>query len=370
MIIGVPKEIKNSEHRVSLTETNVARLVSEGHTVLVQTKAGEGSRIFDDQYEKAGAKIVFTLKEIYHLSDMVVKVKEPLPEEYDFFKENLILFTFLHLAAEPELTEALCQKKVRAVAYETIEDSHGSLPLLKPMSEVAGRVGLLNGVYYLQKHTGGRGILAGGVPGVEGGHIVVIGGGAAGINAVEVAVGLKSRVTVLDVNLDRLEYISQIFQGRVQTWFSDEKHLKRSLERADLVVGAVLLAGQKAPKIITEDMIKAMNPKSVAVDISIDQGGCFETAKLTSHENPVYEKHDVIHYCVPNIPSVVPRTSTYALTNVSFPFVRQIASQGLEKALQSNPFLKKGLNVYKGAITCAPVADALRKEYQSFEELV
>ena len=370
MIIGVPKEIKNSEHRVSLTETNVARLVSEGHTVLVQKQAGEGSRIFDDQYEKVGARMVSTLEEIYSLSDMVVKVKEPLPEEYDFFKEDLILFTFLHLAAEPELTDALCQKQVRAMAYETIEDGYGGLPLLKPMSEVAGRVGLLNGVYYLQKHTGGRGILAGGVPGVEGGHIVVIGGGAAGINAVEVAVGLKSRVTVLDVNLDRLEYISQLFQGCVQTWFSDEKHLKRSLEKADLVVGAVLLAGQKAPKIVTEDMIKTMNPKSVAVDISIDQGGCFETARLTSHENPVYEKHGVIHYCVPNIPSVVPRTSTYALTNVSFPFVQQIADQGLEGALQSSPFLKKGLNVYKGAVTCAPVANALKKEYKSFEDLI
>ena len=370
MIIGIPKEIKNSEHRVSLTETNVAHLVSEGHTVLVQKRAGEGSRVFDDQYEQAGARIVPTLEEIYSLSDMVVKVKEPLPEEYGFFKEDLILFTFLHLAAEPELTEVLCQKKVRAVAYETIEDSQGGLPLLKPMSEVAGRVGLLNGAYYLQKHTGGRGVLVGGVPGVEGGHIVIIGGGAAGINAAEVAVGLKSRVTVLDVNLDRLEYISQLFQGRVQTLFSDAEHLQRSLEEADLVVGAVLLAGQKAPKIVTEGMIKTMNPKSVAVDISIDQGGCFETARLTSHEDPVYEKHGVVHYCVPNIPSVVPRTSTYALTNVSFPFVRQIANQGLEQALQSNPFLEKGLNVYKGAVTCAPVAEALKKKYKPFKDLI
>ena len=370
MIIGIPKEIKNSEHRVSLTETNVARLVSEGHQVLVQRGAGNGSRIFDDQYGRSGAQIVETPAEVYSRSDMVVKVKEPLPEEYDFFREDLILFTFLHLAAEPELTEALCAKKVRAVAYETIEDDQRCLPLLKPMSEVAGRVGLLNGVYYLQKHTGGRGILAGGVPGVEGGHIVIIGGGAAGINSAEVAVGFKSRVTVLDVNLDRLEYIEQVFQGRVQTLFSDEKHLRESLERADLVVGAVLLMGQKAPKIITEDMIKIMNPKSVAVDISIDQGGCFETARPTSHENPVYEKHGVIHYCVPNIPSVVPRTSTYALTNATFPFVRQIARQGLEPALKSNPFLKRGLNVYKGFVTCAPVATALKKEHKPFEDLI
>ena len=370
MIIGIPKEIKNSEHRVSLTETNVARLVSEGHRVLVERGAGEGSRIFDNQYEKAGADMADTPEEIYSRSEMVVKVKEPLPEEYDFFKEDLILFTFLHLAAEPELTEALCKRKVRAVAYETIEDASGRLPLLKPMSEVAGRVGLLNGVYYLQKHTGGRGILAGGVPGVEGGHIVVVGCGAAGINSALVAVGLGARVTALDVNLDRLEYVEQVFQGRVQTLFSDEKHLRQSLERADLVVGSVLLTGQKAPKIITEDMIKIMNPKSVAVDISIDQGGCFETARPTSHENPVYEKHGVIHYCVPNIPSVVSRTSTYALTNAAFPFVRQIARQGLERALESNPFLKKGLNTYKGYVTCAPVATALRKEHKPFEKLI
>ena len=370
MIVGVPKEVKNSENRVSLTEVNVSRLVQEGHQVLVQKKAGEASRIFDEQYKTAGAQMTESLEEIYARSDMVVKVKEPLPEEYGFFREDLILFTFLHLAAEPELTRALCRKKIKAMAYETIEDSQGGLPLLKPMSEVAGRVGLLNGVYYLQKHTGGKGILVGGVPGAEEGHIVIVGGGTAGINSASMAVGLKARVTVLDVDLDRLEYIDQLFQGRVHTLFSDEKNLRNSLAKADLAVGSVLLAGHKAPKIVTKDMLGAMSPKSVVVDISIDQGGCFETARPTSHENPVYETQGVIHYCVPNIPSVVSRTSTSALTNAGFPFVRQIANQGLEEALKGNEFLKKGLNVYGGFVTCAPVASALGMKHRPFEELI
>ena len=371
MIIGIPKEVKNSENRVSLTEANVSVLVSEGHQVFVQRKAGEESQISDEQYKKAGATLLDTLDEVYHRSDMIVKVKEPLPEEYSLFKEGQTLFTFLHLAAEPELTSVLCSKNIKALAYETIEDKQGGLPLLKPMSEVAGRVGLLNGVYYLQKHAGGKGILIGGVPsGVERGNVVIVGGGAAGINAATMAIGLQARVTVLDISQDRLEYLNQLFQGRVQTLFSDEKNLKQILKQADLVIGAVLITGEKAPKIVTEEMIKSLSPKSVVVDISIDQGGCVETAHPTSHENPTYIKHEVIHYCVPNIPSVVSRTSTYALTNVSFPYVQRIANQGLEETLKADSYFRKGLNAYKGKITCLPVAEALKQSYTAAENLL
>lgn len=363
MIIGVPKEIKNSEYRVGLTETNVRHLVERGHKVLIQEGAGVGSGISNEQYIKAGARLMLSSEEVYSGSDMIVKVKEPLSSEYEQLKERQILFTFLHLAPLPELTDALCQKKVKALAYETIETEKRELPLLKPMSQVAGRVALQNGVVCLQKNFGGKGVLPGGAPGVEKSSVVIVGAGTAGLHAAAVAVGLQARVTLLDINLNRLELIDKIFHGRVETLFSDKKNLEECVRRADLVIGSVLLAGHKAPKLITKEMIQSLKSGSVVVDISIDQGGSVETARVTSHENPTYIEYDVIHYCVPNIPSVVSRTSTYALTNASFPFVLSVADKGLEEALKSDPALKKGLNTYEGHITCQPVAEALNREF-------
>ena len=367
MIIGVPKEIKNSEFRVGLTELNVHSLVEKGHKVFVQKSAGEGSQISDESYKKAGAILLKTISEVYQQSDMVVKVKEPLSEEYDLFKENQILFTFLHLAAEPELTQCLCSKKVKAVAYETIENEDGELPLLKPMSQVAGRVGLQNGIHYLQKHQGGKGILAGGVPGVRKATIVILGGGTAGVHSAMMAVGLEARVVILDISDERLKTLDQFFKGKVELLLSNLENLSRIVPEADLLIGSVLLKGEKAPKLVTEKMIQTMSKDSVVVDISIDQGGCIETARPTSHQTPVYRVHDVIHYCVPNIPSSVPNTSTYALTNVSFPYVLEIAEQGLEGAIKNNVGLSKGVNTYGGSLCYLPVSKALNKEYKSLK---
>jgi len=367
LIIGVPKEIKDSEYRVGLTAQNVHSLIQKNHKVLIQKTAGVGSLIEDDSYKQAGAVLVDTLLEVYQEADMVVKVKEPLPEEYNYFKENQILFTFLHLAAEPELTQVLCSKKVRAMAYETIENQQGELPLLKPMSQVAGRVGLQNGVYYLQKHQGGRGILTGGIVGVEPAHIVILGGGTAGIHAAMMAVGLESKVTILDISDKQIQFLKKFFKNKVQVLKSNPETLAGVLQSADLLIGSVLLKGEKAPKLVTEQMIQSMPQDSVVVDISIDQGGCVQTARPTSHKNPIYQIYNVIHYCVPNIPSVVPRTSTYALTNVSFPYILEIAEYGLEKALKSNIGLRKGLNTYKGCVSCLPVAKALNREYHQVQ---
>ncbi len=369
MIIGIPKEIKNSEYRVGLTDINVSSLINRGHKVLIQKGAGEGSQISDESYKKVGVSLVDTLSEIYKSSDMIVKVKEPLLEEYDLFKENQILVTFLHLAAEPELTESLCSKRVKAIAYETIENEKGELPLLRPMSQVAGRVGLQNGVYYLQKHEGGKGILAGGVPGVTQAHIVILGGGTAGVHAAMMAVGLEAKVTILDINPDKLKSLDHFFGGKVKVLLSNKENLSSIIKETDLLIGAVLLKGEKAPKLVTEKMIQTMSKDSVVVDISIDQGGCIETTRPTSHENPTYKVHDVTHYCVPNIPSSVPKTSTYALTNVSFPYVLEIAEQGLEAALQNNTGLSKGLNTYKGHVTYLPVSKALNKKCKFFKDL-
>lgn len=369
MIIGVPKEIKNSEFRVGLTEKNIQQLCQEGHHVLVQKTAGTGCGISDSDYLKAGAQLLDSLEEVYAEAEMIIKVKEPLPEEYGFFKENQIIFTFLHLAPEPELTSVLCSKGVCAMAYETIEDERGNLPLLIPMSQVAGRVALQNGVYYLQKFSGGKGILAGGVPGTEKAHITILGGGTAGIHSAMMAVGLEAHVTILDINENRLKYLSDFFKDQVELLISNKDNISSSLKKTDLFIGSVLLKGHKAPKLISKEMIQSMPPLSVAVDISIDQGGCIETAHPTSHEEPVYSLYDVIHYCVPNIPSAVSRTSTHALTNVSFPYVKEIADKGFKKAISQNPHLKKGLNVYKGHVTYPPVAEALKREYRLPEEL-
>lgn len=369
MILGLPKEIKNSEFRVGLTAHNVQELCLGGHQLIVQKQAGIASGILDQNYLEAGAKLVDTLKEVYDQAEMIVKVKEPLQKEYELFKENQIIFTFLHLAAEPKLTQALCSKKVRAIAYETIEDQQGNLPLLSPMSQVAGRVGLQNGVYYLQKFTGGKGILAGGIAGANKAQITILGGGTAGLHSAMMAVGLQANVTILDINEKRLKYLSDFFKGQIKCLISNKKNILSAIKDTDLLIGSVLLKGHKAPKLITKQMISSMTEKSVVVDISIDQGGCIETAHPTSHENPTYNVHNVIHYCVPNIPSAVAITSTQALTNASFPYIKKIADNGFTKTLSQNPYFKKGLNTYKGYVTYAPVAEALNCELCPYEKL-
>ncbi len=366
MIIGLPKEIKQAENRVALTESNVRQLVENGHKVLVEKGAGKGSLISDQSYEFSGAQIITDKKQIFSQAEMIVKVKEPLPEEYNLLQEDQILYTFLHLAPEPELTHALMRQKVKAVAYETIQEADGSLPLLKPMSEVAGRLATQIGAVYLQKDHGGKGILLGGVPGVFQGHTVILGGGTVGINATFIAIGLGSKVTVLDLNPSRLEYINHHYQGRVQTLYSNRENIESAVRSADLLIGAVLLAGSKAPKLITKEMVASMSEGSVVVDVSVDQGGCIETTRPTSHKDPIFLYERVIHYAVPNIPGIVARTSTYALTNVTFQYALSIANQGLEQALKKSSALAHGLNVYKGKVTYEPVARDLGLNYEPF----
>ena len=366
MIIGIPKEIKQVENRVGLTKNNVRQLVENGHQILVESGAGRGSLIFDEDYKSSGAQLVSTREQIYSQSEMIVKVKEPLPEEYDLLQENQILYTFLHLATEPKLTQALLRQKVKAVAYETIEEEDGSLPLLKPMSEVAGRLAAQIGAIYLQKDHGGKGILLGGVPGVFQGHTVIIGGGTVGVNAAFIAIGLGSKVTILDLNPVRLEYISHHYHGRVQTLYSNRENIEEAVCTADLLIGSILLTGSKAPKLVTKEMIETMSEGSVVVDVSVDQGGCIETTRPTSHENPTFLYEGVIHYAVPNIPGIVARTSTYALTNVTFKYALQIANKGLEKAVRESVALARGLNVYQGKITYKSVARDLDLDYEPF----
>ncbi len=367
MIIGVPKEIKISENRVGLTEAGVKQLVLEGHAVYVQTDAGLGSRISNENYVQAGAKLLDTAKEIYGKSDMIVKVKEPLPDEYDLLRENLILYTYLHLAAEPKLTKVLCERKVKSIAYETIQAEDGSLPLLTPMSEVAGRMATQIGAFYLQKDHGGKGILLGGVTGVNRAKVTIIGGGVVGINAAKMAVGLGAEVTILDVNHRRLEYLDDVFQGRLTTLHSNLQNIEASVADSDLVVGAVLVTGWKAPILVSSTMVKQMQAGTVVVDVAVDQGGCIETCRPTSHQNPTYEVNGVIHYCVPNMPGVVARTSTYALTNATFKYASMLAQMGVEDAIAKDKALFKGLNVYGGHVTYEPVARSLDMEYRPYK---
>jgi alanine dehydrogenase len=366
MIIGVPKEIKISENRVGLTEAGVKQLVKEGHTVYVQKDAGLGSRISNENYLEAGAQILDTAKEIYAKADMIIKVKEPLPDEYDLLRENQILYTYLHLAAEPKLTKVLCERKVKSIAYETIQLPDGSLPLLTPMSEVAGRMATQIGAFYLQKDHGGKGILLGGVTGVKRGKVAIIGGGVVGINAAKMAVGLGAEVTILDVNHRRLEYLDDVFQGRLTTLHSNMQNIEATVAESDLVVGGVLVTGWKAPVLVTKEMIESMQPGSVVVDVAVDQGGCIETCRPTSHQNPIYEVSGVIHYCVPNMPGVVARTSTYALTNATFKYGSMLAQMGVEDAIAKDPALFKGLNVYGGYVCYEPVARSLSMEYKPY----
>ncbi|MBC86489.1 MAG: alanine dehydrogenase [Bdellovibrionaceae bacterium] len=367
MIIGVPKEIKISESRVGLTEKGVRQLVEEGHTLLVERHAGLGSMISDEEYEAVGAEIVETKKEVYERSEMIIKVKEPLPDEYDLMQENQILYTYLHLAAEPKLTKVLCDRKVKAIGYETIQAPDGTLPLLTPMSEVAGRMATQVGAFYLQKDKGGKGILMGGVTGVQKGRVVIIGGGVVGTNAAKMAVGLGAEVTILDVNHSRLEYLDDIFQGRVRTLYSNVVNIEDSVAEADLLIGGVLIAGRKAPKLVTKDMVSSMGEGSVVVDVAVDQGGCIETCKPTSHTNPTFEVDGVIHYCVPNMPGVVSRTSTYALTNATMRYASMLAELGVEEAIQKDKALYHGLNVYGGYVAYEPVARDLDMEYKPFQ---
>lgn len=367
MIIGVPKEIKISENRVGLTEAGVRQLVNEGHKVYVEKDAGLGSMISNEAYEGAGATLLATKKEVYEKSDMIVKVKEPLPDEYTLLKENQILYTYLHLAAEPKLTKVLAERKVKAIAYETIQMPDGSLPLLTPMSEVAGRMATQVGAYYLQKDHGGKGILLGGVTGVQKGKVVIIGGGIVGTNAAKMAVGLGADVTIMDVNRNRLEYLDHIFDGKIHTMYSNMQNIEQQVATADLLIGAVLLTGAKAPTLVTKKMVSSMQAGSVVVDVAVDQGGCIETCRPTSHTNPTFDFEGVIHYCVPNMPGVVARTSTYALTNATFKYASILAQMGVEDAVARDKNLLRGLNVYGGYVCYEPVARDLGMEYKPYQ---
>jgi alanine dehydrogenase len=366
MIIGVPKEIKISENRVGLTEAGVRQLVKEGHTVYVEKDAGLGSGISDQTYEKSGAQILPNIAAVYAKSDMIIKVKEPLPDEYELLKENQILYTYLHLAAEPKLTKVLCERKVKAVAYETIQKEDGTLPLLTPMSEVAGRMATQVGAFYLQKDHGGKGILLGGATGVKPAKVAIIGGGVVGTNAAKMAVGLGADVTVLDVSLSRLEYLDDVFQGRITTLYSNAQNLETAAIESDLLIGGVLITGQKAPTLISKATVLQMQKGSVVVDVAVDQGGCIETCKPTSHTNPTFEVDGVIHYCVPNMPGVVSRTSTYALTNTTLKYASMIAAMGVEDSVAKDPALFKGLNVYGGYVAYEPVAKDLGMVYRPY----
>tara|TARA_B100001248_G_scaffold59027_1_gene40122 strand:+ start:19650 stop:20756 length:1107 start_codon:yes stop_codon:yes gene_type:complete len=367
MKIGVPKEIKISENRVGMTEAGVKQLIADGHQVYVEDQAGVGSGISNQAYEEAGAKILPSAKEIYATADMVVKVKEPLPDEYELMRENQILYTYLHLAAEPELTKALCDRKVKAIAYETIESASGGLPLLVPMSEVAGRMATQVGAYYLQKDHGGKGVLLGGVTATGRANVTILGGGVVGTNAAKMAVGLGANVTILDVNHSRMAELDHIFDGRITTLYSNITNIEESVAQSDLLIGAVLLPGQKAPHLVNKEMISTMTEGSVVVDVAVDQGGCIATCKPTSHKQPTFEIDGVIHYCVPNMPGVVPRTSTYALTNVTLWYARMLAEMGVEEAISKDKALYKGLNVYDGYVTYEAVARDLNMEYRPYK---
>lgn len=358
MRIGVPKEIKNNENRVAITDAGVVSLVAAGHEVFIETGAGLGSAFTDEEYVAAGATIVGSAAEAWDV-DMVLKVKEPIESEYGYFKEGLILFTYLHLAPEKALTQALLESKVIGIAYETVQLPNRSLPLLTPMSEVAGKMSVQVGAHYLEKRNGGKGILLGGVSGVPRGKVTIIGGGIAGTSAAKIAVGMGADVTIIDVSADRLRQLDDLFGRDVQTLMSNPFNIAKAVREADLVVGSVLIPGAKAPKLVTEPMIQSMSPGSVVVDIAIDQGGCFETSeKVTTHDEPTFVKHGVVHYTVANMPGAVPRTSTIALTNNTIPYALQIANKGYLEACIDNEALKLGLNTLSGNVVYKAVADA------------
>ena len=371
MKIGCPKEIKAQEGRVGLTPAGADALVRAGHTVYIETGAGVNSGFADQEYEAQGATILATAREVYDTADMIVKVKEPLEPEFELLHEGQILFTYLHLAPDPAQTQALLAKKVTAIAYETVQLADNSLPLLQPMSEVAGRLSIQIGAHLLETNCGGRGILLGGVTGVERANVVIVGGGNVGTNAARMAVGLGANVTVLDISAKRLAYLDDIFGGRIQTLLSNSYNIARAVKNADLVVGCVLIPGAKAPKLVTEEMVKSMNPGTVLVDVAIDQGGSIETIdRITTHADPYFVKHGVIHYSVANMPGAVPRTSTLALTGATLPYALKIANMGAEAACKADPALLKGLNTYRGHLTFKAVAEAQDLPWTDPKELL
>jgi alanine dehydrogenase len=369
MIVGVPTELKTREYRVGMIPAGVRILTSRGHTVFVQQGAGLGAGISDDDYVKAGAQILATKEEIWKRAEMIVKVKEPLPPEYPLMREGQLVYTYLHLAAATELGHEMIKRKVDGVAYETIETPDGKLPLLHPMSAVAGRMAVQVGATYLERERGGKGILLGGVPGVRRGKVVIIGGGIVGQNAARIAMGLGAQVTVLDINQSTLGYLDDIYQGRIHTLYSDPLTVEKSVIEADLVVGAVLVTGARAPRLVTEAMVAKMEPGSVIVDVAVDQGGCVETCKPTTHDNPTYLVHDVVHYAVANMPGAVARTSTYALANATIGYAKVLADHGLVKAAKEDRALEKGINTFRGHVPHTAVANALGVEHRPFASL-
>ncbi len=368
MIIGVPTEVKNQEYRVALVPAGVRTLADDGHTVLIQAGAGEGSGILDTEYTKAGAQIRPTAEVVYAEAETIVKVKEPLPQEYLLLREDQVLFTYLHLAPAPELTQVLLDRKIVGIAYETVQLANGSLPLLTPMSEVAGKLSIQVGAHWLEKENGGSGVLLAGVPGTSAGNVAIVGGGVVGMNAAKVALGMGANVTILDISLDRLRYLADVLEGRLTVLSSDVYSVERAVITADLVIGALLIPGAKAKKVVTREMIARMRKGSVIVDVAIDQGGCVEGARPTSHDDPVFTLDGVTMYCVTNLPGCVSRTSTFALTNATFPYVCLLANLGYKEALKADPALAKGLNVHKGRLVCRAVAEGTGLEYCPYEE--
>lgn len=365
MIVGVPKEIKPNENRVGMLPAGVAELTRRGHTVFVEDGAGVGSHFSNEDYAAAGAKIK-AVDAVWQEADMVVKVKEPLAAEYGYLRKNLLLFTYLHLAADEPLTRAMVESGVTGVAYETVEAPDGSLPLLTPMSEVAGRMSIQAGAHFLERHEGGRGVLLGGIPGVSPANVLIIGGGVSGTHAAQMALGLGANVTLLDINLERLRELDLLLHGRFVTRASNAYTIADELQKADLVIGAVLIPGAKAPKLVTREMLKTMRAGSVIVDIAVDQGGCIETTHPTTHADPVFTVEGVIHYCVANMPGAVPRTSTIGLSNATIPYILQLADRGLAAAVQRDPGLARGVNTYQGRLTYAAVAEAFNMDYDKF----
>lgn len=363
MNVGVPKEIKTEEYRVGMTPAGVRELVNRGHTVLVQRSAGEGVGLTDQAYQRAGARLTEDRDEIFADSALIVKVKEPQLEECALLQIGQTIFTYLHLAAFPLITEALLDSGACAIAYETVTDSRGGLPLLTPMSEVAGRMSIQAAAHFLEKPQGGSGVLLAGVPGVASGKVLILGGGVVGRNAAQMAVGLGAEVTILDRTADKMRELESLFGNRIKTLYSSVEEIERQLTSSDVVVGAVLVAGAAAPRLVSREMLKLMQPGSVIVDVAIDQGGCFETSRATTHKDPVYEEEGITHYCVANMPGAVPRTSTYALTSATLPFVMALAEQGLEASMKANENLRHGLNVLKGQVTHEGVANALGKPF-------
>ncbi len=359
MVIGVPREVKVREYRVALIPGQVRLLVDAGHTVLVGTGAGQGSGITDDQFMRAGARLVDSPRDLYSQADMICKVKEPVPEEWPLLREEQVLFAFLHLAAAPELSRALRERRVDAVGFETVQLDDGTLPILMPMSEVAGKMSVQAGSYYLRKDNGGKGVLLGGVPGVRHGRVTIIGGGVVGFNAAKVALGCGAEVSILDVSLPRLSYLDDIFQGKATTLMSNPSTIEESVRASDLLIGAVLRTGARAQVLVPKDLVSRMEQGSVIVDVSVDQGGCVETIRPTTHDDPVFESFGVIHYGVTNMPGAVPQTSTYALANAAFPYAMRIAQSGLEGAVEEDRGLARGVNVRRGKIVHAAVSEAL-----------